>query len=383
MPNILIDISRLFYRRLNGQLATGIDRVSLEYLRHYAGRARATLGLPPFHSVLSQPESDRAYRALLAPEANGRAELGALAARAYLRWWTRPDVGGSVLLNTSHTGLESRRYASSLRRRGARPVFFVHDLIPITHPQHCRRGERDRRRHLERIRNATEGAGIIVPSRYTLDTLTDYCQQAGLRLPPCIVAPLASSLPRPGKEARPLAQPYFVVVGTIEPRKNLALLLEIWRAVVEQRGDAAPRLVLIGQRGWPHPGVSDVLESGALRGYVLERGACSDREIVTWLAHAQALLFPSLLEGYGLPLAEALSLGTPAIVSDLSVFREIAGEIPEYAAPRDARRWTELIEDYARPGSRLRTAQLGRLAAFHAPDWARHFQLVDDFLEML
>jgi glycosyltransferase involved in cell wall biosynthesis len=379
--SVLLDISRLYYRRLTGRLPTGIDRVGLEYLRHYAGRARAVLGRTPFLSVLAPHESARAFRVLLAPP-DGAGELWALGARGYLRWWTRPDVSGCVLLNTSHTGLENPGYAASLRRRGARPVFFVHDLIPITHPEYCRPGERDR--HVTRIRTAvTTGAGIIVPSQHTLDTLRGYCGEQGLPLPPAAVAPLASSLPSAEAGPRPLAAPYFVVIGTIEARKNLALLLEAWRVLIRREGGAAPRLVVIGQRGWGAGDVVRLLESDELRGHVIERANCPDVELVAYLRHAQALLFPSFSEGYGLPLAEALAFGVPAIASDLAVFREVAGDVPEYAGPRDAARWTELAAEYARPGSDLRAGQLRRLAGFRATSWTHHFQSVDAFLERI
>jgi glycosyltransferase involved in cell wall biosynthesis len=376
---LLLDISRLFQRRLLGRVLTGIDRVSLEYVRHYSSRARAVLGAQPFFSVLSPPESARAFRALLGPREGAPGELAALVMRAYVRWWGRADVTGCVLLNTSHTGLESAGYASSLRRRGARPVFFVHDLIPITHTQYCRPGEGER--HTKRMRTAvTAGRGIIVPSRHTLSTLKRFCNEAGLPLPPAVVTPLASSLPLVEAGQRPLPQPYFVVVGTIEARKNLVLLLELWRGLVEQAGGQAPRLVLIGQRGFGCGPAVALLGRRELQDHVLELGPRSDREIAGYLRHAQALLFPSFEEGYGLPLAEALALGVPAIVSELPVFHEIAGDIPEYAGPRDSRRWSDLITEYARPDSALRAAQLTRLGGFGATTWGRHFEQVDAFL---
>jgi glycosyltransferase involved in cell wall biosynthesis len=382
MPGILIDISRLFHRRVLGRVATGIDRVSLEYVRHYSGRARAVLGARPFFSVLSSPESERAFRALLAPENSVRSELAALAGRAYLRWWAGADVSGSILLNTSHTGLESAGYASSLRRRGARPVFFIHDLIPITHPEYCRAGERER--HAARIRTAvTTGHGILVPSQHTLATLERFCKGAGLAMPPAAVAPLASSLAKPDAAPRPLPQPYFVVIGTIEARKNLAFLLELWRGLVGRAGAQAPRLVLIGQRGFGSESAAELLQRAELKEHVRELGPRSDREIAAWLSHAQALLFPSFEEGYGLPLAEALALGVPAIASELPAFREIAGDIPEYAGPRDAARWSTLILDYSRPDSALRAAQLTRMAGFRPTTWAGHFAQVDSFLASL
>ncbi|HEU0202520.1 MAG TPA: glycosyltransferase, partial [Burkholderiaceae bacterium] len=93
-----------------------------------------------------------------------------------------------------------------------------------------------------------------------------------------------------------------------------------------------------------------------------------------------ALLFPSFVEGYGLPLLEALQAGTPVIASDLPVFREIAGRIPEYVDPLDGPTWLAQIEDYASPASTARAAQKSRMAGFAAPTWAQHFAAVDEII---
>lgn len=391
MPHILIDISRLCYRRLAGRLPTGIDRVSLEYIRRYAGDARAVLSRGPFSSVLSATESGRVFGMLLDPAA--RPQALRLFMTTYLSWWATPGVGGAVLFNTSHSGLEYAGYAASLRRRGARAVIFVHDLIPVTHPEYFPAGEGSR--HAMRMRTAlTAGSGLVVNSQSTLDELGRFAGAEGLRMPPAVVAPLASSLPPVEPGPRPIAEPYFVVVGTIEPRKNHLLLLQLWRHLVEQqdsrskiqdpRSGAVPRLVVIGHRGHESEGVVDLLERcRQLEGVVIELGRCSDAELATYLRHARALLFPTFVEGYGIPVAEALALGTPVIASDLPVFREVAGDIPDYAGPLDGRRWLELITDYAQPNSARREAQLERMKAFRATTWARHFEKVDEFLASL
>ena len=173
-------------------------------------------------------------------------------------------------------------------------------------------------------------------------------------------------------------------LSTIEPRKNHWLLLHVWRHIVADLGATAPRLVVIGQRGWECENVVDMLERcEPLRGVVLEHSGCSDAELVTYLHHAQALVFPSFAEGYGMPLVEALSLGVPVIASDLAVFAEIAGNVPESIDPLDGRRWREVIESYAAPESPLRSAQLERMKRFAVPDWSGHFARVDAFLEQV
>jgi len=95
------------------------------------------------------------------------------------------------------------------------------------------------------------------------------------------------------------------------------------------------------------------------------------------------LLFPSFVEGYGLPLVEALACGTPVIASNLEVFRELAGEIPDYLSPIDGLGWARAIEDYAREDSAARAAQIDRLQGWTAPTWEGHFAKVDRWLESL
>ena len=201
-------------------------------------------------------------------------------------------------------------------------------------------------------------------------------------LPPAIVSHLAPHDRYGAVGQRRTDRPYFVVLGTIEPRKNHVLLLHAWRRLVEHMGDRAPLLVIIGQRGWECENVIDILERcDMLRGHVLEHAACTDAELADWLGPARALLFPTFTEGFGLPLVEALALGTPVIVSDLPVFSEIAGDIPDYLDPLDALGWMNLIRGYAEPDCLARKLQVQRISRFVVPTWKNHFNRVDAFLD--
>ena len=149
-------------------------------------------------------------------------------------------------------------------------------------------------------------------------------------------------------------------------------------------GARAPRLLVIGQRGWECEQVVDLLDrSELLKGSVIEIKNCSDALLSNHLADSRALLFPSLVEGYGLPLVEALRSGTPAIASDLPVFREIVGDIPEYLDPIDGPSWDCAIMDYSANGSSRRKAQVKRMAGFRAPSWDDHFEAVRTWLSTI
>ena len=118
---------------------------------------------------------------------------------------------------------------------------------------------------------------------------------------------------------------------------------------------------------------------GDLEGSVLQADDCKDEDLAGWIAGAQAMLMPSFAEGFGLPIVEALGLGTPVIASDLTVFREIAGEIPTYLPPADENAWLEQIRAYLDDGPE-RQRQLSRIGEYRPPTWQQHFDIVENWL---
>jgi glycosyltransferase involved in cell wall biosynthesis len=305
-----------------------------------------------------------------------------VAAAYVLRWGLTP---GALFFNTGHSGLDHPGYAQKVQALRIRPVYFLHDLIPLTHPEYCREGEVAK--HRQRLRTMLRtGYGVIANSQATLDDLGAYVRHHATTepLPARWVAHLGlSRLPAPNLQ-RPLKAPYFVIIGTIEARKNHLLLLQVWRDLVTRLGPTAPQLVLIGQRGWECEQVVDLLERcEALRGVVHEVPHCNDAQLATWLVHAQALLFPSFAEGFGLPLVEALASGVPVLASDLPAFREVAGDIPQYLNPLDGLGWLLAIEHYADSAHPSRQAQLARMRGFEPPTWSAHFAKVESWLEQI
>jgi glycosyltransferase involved in cell wall biosynthesis len=331
--------------------------------------------------ILDRKASDNLFRLLADPRPRIRRDLIAAALRLGARRGTSGN--GRLYLNVGHTGLNDEGFRDWVRRNDVRPVYLVHDLIPITNPEYCRAGEA--RKHRERMRTVLEtGAGVIGNSRATVDDLERHARDEGLPMPPSVAALLGSDLLPAGQRKGDHERPIFVTLGTIEARKNHILLLRIWQRLVKRLGPASPRLIIIGQRGWEAEPVFNILDSDeSLRGHVQELNGCTDPEIAAHLSTARALLFPSLAEGYGLPLIEALGAGVPAIASDLPVFRELAGELPYYLAPTDEPAWEAAIVDYARQGSESRKAQVRRIERFSMPDWPSHFRTVEEWLATL
>lgn len=378
---ILFDVSRLIWRQWTGRRPTGIDRVCLAYLAQYQSKARAVVQFRGFRRILDRKSSEQLFELLLRSSIN-RLKLVAILVMAALR----PEAGGAgqIYLNVGHTGLNSPHLGPWLERRKLKAVYLIHDLIPITHPQYCREGEAAR--HELRIEAALRSAsGLILNSGATERELAGFANDNGIAMPPSLVAWL-------GIDAKPVDasiraalpdRPYFVMIGTIEARKNHLTILEAWRDIVGRLGDQAPRLFVIGQRGWEAAEAIGILDDpGTLKCHVHEMPACDDEQMGKLLAGARAMLMASFVEGFGLPVVEALQQGVPVIASDLPVFHEIAGDIPTYLDPNDSVAWANAVLDYS--GESIeRKRQLVAARAYEAPDWRRHFASVDEFLETL
>ena len=283
----------------------------------------------------------------------------------------------TIYLNVGHTGLNEPSLPRWIARHRLRAVYLIHDLIPLTHPQFCRNGEAEK--HKLRMSNVLASAsGVIGNSCATLDDLAEFAGNQGMAMPPSVVAWLGAEDFPTNPQPKGQGKPHFVVVSTIEGRKNHQLLLDVWRDIVAERGEEAPRLVILGQRGWQAEDVFQQLDTpGSLEGHILELRACSDVDLAGWIAGARALLMPSFAEGFGLPVVEALQLGTPVIATDLPVYREIAGDLPNYLDPTDKAAWKSAVESFV--GGR----QAERVLNFRAPTWQGHFRTVETWLKKL
>jgi glycosyltransferase involved in cell wall biosynthesis len=384
-------VSRLVRRQAQGIVPTGIDRVGLAYLQRFADRSQAVVHQGRFTGYLGQAESQRLFKHLLQPASAPAAARwqGRLHWARFPLWAWRsgsPSPRG-LLLHTAHSDLDDEAYVLSWQRHGVRPVVMVHDLIPLTHPAFCRAGEAAR--HARRMRHTLMvAAGIVVNSQDTLEALRRFAHGQSLPMPPAVVAPLGTrALPEPASlppGVLPPARPVFLMLGTIEPRKNHLLMLDVWRKLIAQHGETAPRLVIAGRRGWDIEPVTRLLDGDeTLWGHVTERGGCTDTELADWMRQARALLQPSWTEGFGMPVAEALQQGLPVIASDLPVFREVAGEVPDYAPPDDAEAWLNLIQAHSQADGAVQLAQRARIAHYTAPTWEAHFAIVEHFMQGL
>lgn len=386
---ILIDLTRLLERALEEIHPTGVDRVSIAYVKYYGCNARVLFRKWGHWFVFSQNLSNTLIEILSADKRpSGRLVYLLLIRGILLCRFQARHIKGGLLLNIDHSGLDGEGYSKKVKHFGLKPVYLLHDLIPITHPEYCRLGEKDK--HIRRIRTMLETAsGIITNSSDTFLSLKKFARNYDYKLPATVVAPLGISKPKSDFSANSLghncfSRPYFVMLSTIEPRKNHWLIFQIWKKLYQEMRDRVPLLLVIGRRGWENQNTFAILDrSPELKKCIVELNSCDDYELVGHLKSAKALLFPSFAEGYGLPLIEALQLQVPVIASNLQVFREVAGDIPEYINPLDGETWEKVILDYLNNESEKRLSQLDKLKKFNAPTWKEHFDIADRFVNDL
>ena len=300
----------------------------------------------------------------------GLAQVGAATAAPEPTW--RP---GDVLLLADALWIVPRwkDAVNEARRRGVRIVVVIYDLIPITHPQFfapmfCAQFETWLRQVLPLA------DGFVCISHATATELKLFADRCGIsNLAPVGVFPLGTtfSVDRNGTSDRmatileSLPSP-VLMVGTIEPRKNHALVLDAFEQAWDQ-GSRLPLLV-IGRRGWMcEKTIKRFAKLTKLGRPFLHIDDASDDDLIHAYRHARCLIFPSITEGFGLPIVEAFVQGLPAIASDIPVHREVGREHATYIPVGDPDYLARLllsIED----GSTVLTAP--EPGTVHLPTWA-------------
>lgn len=204
-------------------------------------------------------------------------------------------------------------------------VVTIHDLCWLKAPDTMRAATRwlDATLMPRAIRRADQ---VIAVSTATAQDLKNAFPHAADKI--VVIPEGVSPLPEPGAfealQQIGIASPFVLFVGTLEPRKNLPRLLDAFAAIYrEQRG--CPPLVIAGGAGWGGQVLQEKCQALGLQEKVKILGRVDDQLLSTLYRHALCLAMPSLYEGFGLPLVEAMSLGTPVLTSNVSSMPEVAG----------------------------------------------------------
>lgn len=393
----LIDLTRSLRRA--GRIPTGVDRVELAYLDHLLTDDVPVFGLvrTPFGYLVLDRDGLKSVQARLQdqtpwgppgllsrlPRTRSAAVAGAetdmrrfAAARlrrgALGRGLRRRMPDGFDYYNVGHSNLTTRVFDAVCGAGGATHV-MVHDVIPLEYPQFQRPGtvasfEGKMRRvaqHADRVIYTAQDTRMRIEKQFV----------AMGRVPGGVVAHLGVTPPVPAVDEVPHGVvpdgPYFVTVGTIEPRKNHMFLLDLWDRLQADMGDRAPHLLICGSRGWNNADVFDRLDQQGASARVSEVPGLTDGALAALVQNSAGSLFPSHAEGFGLPPVEALHLGARVLCNDLLVLREVLGESAVYAPVSDTDLWQNTLRDWAENPARLAGER-----DFTGRSWADHFKIV-------
>lgn len=326
------------------EVAAGHEYLLLSNRPHHRGSLAA---LPPLHDMARPFPSRMLWMQLVLP-----AQLGA----------ARPDIC---------------HYPNSIGplRCPTPYVVTIHDMTLSTMPCHHPLRKQLLVRPLIPL-VARRAARVITVSGQARDDIVRM-----LRIPPervAVIPEAAAPIFRPAPErerarvraAYGLRGPYVLYIGTLEPRKNLVRLIRAWHSL-RRRNGAPHQLVIAGAPGWQYRPIYEEARALGCADEVRFTGYLPRADLPALYSAADAFAFPSLAEGFGLPVVEAMACGTPTLISDTPALREVAGDAAVRVDPRSVESIAQGLERLLTDEplrAELRAAGLARAASF---SWRR------------
>jgi glycosyltransferase involved in cell wall biosynthesis len=300
-------------------------------------------------------------RRIGAPVRQGRRFVRPTLAEASFRWPMGWALGATALLRGLTPGADGVERAVDVfhatdylvpKLRRTPVVATIYDAIPLAHPEWANQSLR-RVKNALLLRAASHADMVVAISHAAVDEIVEHYRIPRERIRVVHLGVDEDFLePTPAEDvealraSRGIRPGCLLFVGTLQPRKNLGTLLAAYDRLPASVRAEHP-LVVAGKFGWGAEDVRADLEARRARGEVKWLDYVSRAELRALYSTARAFLFPSLAEGFGLPVLEALAAGTAVVASDLPVLREVAGNAATFVPPHDVEAWTQSMRDVA------------------------------------
>jgi glycosyltransferase involved in cell wall biosynthesis len=226
--------------------------------------------------------------------------------------------------------------------------------------------------------------GLVAISESTKHDLKAFCKRLLIPVPPIGVIRLGDEFEQSEHPASPHAdlesRNYILAVGTIEVRKNHALLYNVWKLAAERK-ITLPKLVIVGGPGWYTGDITyEFQRDPALKGLVYIMNRVDDNQLAWLYQNCLVSVYPSVYEGWGLPVAESLAYGKLALSSRASSMPEIAGDLIDYFSPYDTAECLAVITKYLEPDL-LQQKEHEIAAKYGEHTWDTTFDQFDQFIK--
>lgn len=261
---------------------------------------------------------------------------------------------------------------------------FIYDLIPTLGPHLF--GQELFKIYTKYIfETVAVSDGLFCISRSTEKDLLFFCQETGLPRPRTKVVRLGDSLETvkisnkiPGFKHKD----FVICVGTIEVRKNHTLLYYAWKEAL-RKGHSMPPLIIVGKEGWHTKDIKHILSHDPeLINQITIYENLGDAELKWLYENCLFSIYPSMYEGWGLPIAESLAYGKLCVASNSSSMTEIAGNLIDYFSPYNSGECADLVNKYYENRALLADREKDILKEYKSTPWSYTYQQVKEFLNI-
>lgn len=285
--------------------------------------------------------------------------------------------GDEILVIGGSWGDDFRGYAAGLariRRQGVRLYHVIHDVLPLQYPNYYLPGSTGSfERYFTTLAPAVDG--YLAVSKASERGLRTFLESQGCGDAPVRVFRLGEDFPAVGRPQKPdldIAKDFILCVGTIEARKNQAILYNVAKLALE-KGIAIPQIVIAGRKGWmAGDALHHLTADPDLAGKVVVSHTVTDAEKAWLFKHCLFAVYPSFGEGWGLPIVEALHNGKLCLCANMSSMPEAGGDYVDYISPYDAGDVLEKIVYYAQADHRRQKE--AHIATRQDYTWAQSFE---------
>ncbi|AOJ50022.1 glycosyltransferase family 1 protein [Burkholderia thailandensis] len=281
----------------------------------------------------------------------------------------------------------SSEFYNLRKKKGIHVITCCYDLIPVLFPQYCVGDVSSRFKEYFNFL-AWGSTAVLCISEQTKKDYLDLCNRIGSPIRPSHVIPLGDNVPTGDGDVGPQVQevlrtPFILFVSTIERRKNHEILYRAYhRLCWEGHGRKLPKLVFVGMPGW---GVGDLLKDIELdpltRDLIVQLNHVTDHELMQLYKHAFFCAYPSLYEGWGLPVGEALAMGKAVLSSDQGSLPEVGGDLVRYLPAWDVQAWADAILEWCSTPAKIHEVEQRVKKEYRVRTWAGTAEVVKQVID--